>query len=61
MHFLAVISPYLFFIDWDKSSAETLTVSVIAHNWTEFDECQDSVVIVDEKDEREHNSKWNSH
>ena len=56
-----MISPYLFFIDWDKSSAKTLTVSVIAHNWTEFDECQDSVVIVDEKDEREHNSKWNSH
>ena len=61
MQFLAVISPYLFFIDSDKLSAKTLTVSVIPHNWTEFDECQDSAVIVDEKDEREHNSEWNSH
>lgn len=56
-----MISPYLFFIDSDKLSAKTLTVSVIAHNWTELDECQDSAVIVDEKDEREHNSEWNSH
>lgn len=61
MQFLAVISPYLFFNYSDKLSAKTLTVSVIAHNWTEFDECQDSAVIVDEKDEREHNSEWNSH